>query len=107
MGIMPAACTKKKTVEAQPASYVGVGVELTMETAGARITRVLPNSSAEAANLKPEDLILDVAGQSLRGQSLVDTVELLRGEPGTEVTIFVRSKEGNRYVNVVRRKLKN
>ena len=100
-------CTEKKTIQAQPPSYVGVGVELTMEAAGARVQRVLKNSSAEAASLEADDVILDVNGKPLRGQNLVQVVELLRGEPGTEVTLFVRTKSGNRYVKVTRKKLKN
>jgi C-terminal processing protease CtpA/Prc len=94
-------------IEAQPRSYVGIGVELTMEAAGARVVRILPGSGAKAAGLSVDDTILEVSGVSTRGLNLAEVVAALRGEPGTTVEVLVRSHTGDRALMLTRRALKN
>jgi len=101
-----AACSDE-SLEAQPKNYVGVGVELTMEAAGARVVRILPGSDATRAGLAPDDVILEVAGVSTRGLNLAEVVGALRGDPGTSVEVLVRSTSGERELSLTRRALQN
>jgi len=97
----------ERVLEANPQSYVGVGVELTMEAAGARVVRTLPEGAAAAAGLVEGDVLLEVDGQSLRGKHLAETVDLLRGEAGGHVTVLARTRTGDRHVDLVRRAISN
>jgi len=81
-------------LEAFPDHYVGIGVQLEMETAGARVVRVLDGGPAAKAHFKANDVILQVDGTSLRGKSLADTVKLLRGAPNSEAILLIKSASG-------------
>jgi C-terminal processing protease CtpA/Prc len=105
--VVVSSCTKEKSVEAQPKNYVGLGVELTMEAAGARVVRTLPHSPAEQARLEAGDILLEVDGVTLRGVTLLEAVKQLRGPPNTTIRILVRTKEGNREYSVTRRPVLN
>lgn len=94
-------------MDAQPANYVGVGVEITMEAAGARVTRVLDGGGAKLAGVERGDVFLEVDGNALRGQSLADVVDLLRGKSGTEVKVLSRTTAGNRALLLVRKPMSN
>jgi len=95
-------CSEKKNIEAQPDDYVGVGIELTMEAAGARVVRTLPDSPAERAKLMPGDVILEVERESLRGVKLVDAVRKLRGPAGTTIHVLARTATGNKVYLIAR-----
>lgn len=101
-----AACSDD-ALEAQPKHYVGIGVELTMEAAGARVVRILPGSDATRAGLAPDDIILEVGGVSTRGLNLAEVVAALRGDPETTVDVLVRSASGERELALTRRALQN
>src|SRR5690606_37125546 len=95
------------TMDPQPASFVCVGVEITMEAAGARVVRVFPNGGAARAGVESGDVFLEVAGESTRGQSLASVVGRLRGEPGTRVEVLSRTPRGNAMLQMERRQLSN
>jgi len=94
-------------LDAQPTHYTGVGVEITMETAGARVTRVLDGGGAKLAGVAPGDVFLEVDGTSLRGMTLAEVVDVLRGEPGSEVKVLSRTTSGNRALLLVRKAMEN
>jgi C-terminal processing protease CtpA/Prc len=100
-------CSENKAIEAQPQDYVGVGVELTMEAAGARVVRTLQNSPAERAKLVAGDVILEVERESLRGVKLVDAVKKLRGPAGSTIHVLVRTSAGNKIYPIVRKPVQN
>lgn len=97
----------RTAMEANPERYAGIGVELTMEAAGARVVRVIEGGPADEAGLQADDVVLEVAGHSARGKSLADVVDKLRGEPGSTVQLLARTGEGNRTLTVTRRTVDN
>ena len=99
------ACEEK--MDAQPSAFTGVGVEVTMEAAGARVTRVLGGGGAELANVKVGDVFLEIDGDALRGQSLAQVVARLRGDPDTTVKVLSRTKDGNRTQVMTRKSMTN
>ena len=96
------ACTKE-AMDAYPDSWVGVGVELRMEPAGARVVRVIRGGPAAAAGLAPDQVILEVEGRSLRGKKLSEVVAMLRGEPQTEVKLVVHTDSGEKPFTLTRK----
>ena len=50
----------------------------------------MPDTPAEAAGIRPGDVILEVDGVSIQGLSLLEVVQLIRGDKGTKVKILIR-----------------
>ncbi len=103
---LTAAC-QRNAMEANPERYVGIGVELTMEAAGARVVRVLDEGPAAKAGLSANDVVLEVEGAPARGMSLAEVVNALRGTPGSSVQLLARTSDGNKELTVTRRHIDN
>jgi carboxyl-terminal processing protease len=73
--------------------YSGVGLWLRRTDQGeVAVSSVQPGSPAAAGGLRPGDVLLAVDGQSVSGLAVNDTVQLLRGNPGSEVALrFARA----------------
>lgn len=69
---------------------VGIGVAIEQVADVVVVRRVLPGSPAADSDIRPGDRILGVDGDRLTGQTLVQVVDAIRGEPGTEVSLFVQ-----------------
>ncbi len=65
--------------------FGGVGIELGLVDDFFTVISPLDDTPASAAGLQPGDRILELDQESLRGKKLMDVVELLRGEPGTDI----------------------
>lgn len=74
--------------------YGGVGMEVEMDEDGfVRVVAPIDETPAARAGLKTGDIITRLDEQSLHGMTLSETIELIRGEPGTEVTLTVVRNE--------------
>jgi carboxyl-terminal processing protease len=82
--------------------FSGIGVEVTEVAAGLRVTRVFARAPAARAGLRRGDLIVAVGRRSLAGRASSETTALIRGRPGTSVTLTVRSGSRRRVVRVRR-----
>ncbi len=89
--------------------YYGIGayVSLDSDTGLPKISGTIVGSPAEAADLRANDLIYEVDGTSTYGLSLTETVSLIKGEEGTEVSLtLIRSGE-SMEVTLTRRKVES
>lgn len=78
-----------------PADAARLGVQ-----DGARVDRVHPGTPAEAAGLRPDDVIIKAGGQAVA--SIDDLIRLLREQPvGQRVTIIYLRDRSQRSVDVV------
>lgn len=84
-------------------AYVGLDSELQMP----RINSVIRNSPAEDAELRANDLIYKINGESTYGMTLTEAVSLIKGPEGTEVVItFVRDGVSEPFdITLIRRKV--
>ncbi len=96
------ACTEE--LEAFPDHYVGIGVELDMETSGARVVRVLEGGPAAAAHFSGGDLILQADSTSLRGKTLAQVVSLLRGAEDSKLNLIMQTKDGKEISRTLTRR---
>jgi len=71
-------------------SIVGVGVAIELVADVVVVREVIPDSPAANAKIEAGDRILGVDGTRLRGMSLMDVVDRIRGEAGSEVALFVQ-----------------
>ncbi|HHY42890.1 MAG TPA: S41 family peptidase [Thermoanaerobacterales bacterium] len=76
-------------------AFGGVGIVLSTDENTGEIIVVSPieGTPAHKAGILPRDIIVKVDDVDLTGKSLDDAVRLLRGEKGTQVTVYV--KRGN------------
>lgn len=77
-------------------SFGGIGIIVTPGEDG-HVTVVSPieNTPGFRAGIQTGDRIIEVDGQEVQGPNLNKAVDLMRGEPGTEVNIAIR-REGER-----------
>lgn len=68
-------------------TYVGIGVQMTIEGDDIVITRVFFDGPAEAAGVLVHDKIIGVEEQSVAGFSTQEVANLILGDEGTDVTI--------------------
>ena len=79
--------------ESLSSSFQGIGAEVQERNGYIMVVSPIKNSPAEAAGILPKDLILYVDKESIKGMSVNDAVQLIRGEKGTEVTLTIQ-REG-------------
>ena len=71
-------------------SFEGIGATIRLDEAGRLlIVDPLPEGPAFKAGLRPDDIILEVDGQSIENLSLYEAVLLIRGPAGSEVVLTI------------------
>ena len=81
--------------------YYGIGayVSLDILTGLPKISGTIAGSPAEAADLRANDLIYEVDGTSTYGLSLTETVALIKGKEGTDVTLTIIREDETDYLH--------
>jgi carboxyl-terminal processing protease len=83
--------------------FEGIGLAVTEVGAGLRVAEVYEGSPAEEAGIERGDLIVAVEGEPIAGEPAEASTARIKGPPGTEVEITVRSRgEGTRELTVER-----
>jgi C-terminal peptidase prc len=69
--------------------FGGLGIEVTMETGFVKVVSPIEDTPAATAGLKPGDLIIRLDDKAVKGMALTDAVRLMRGKPGSDITLTV------------------
>ncbi|MBW8055359.1 MAG: S41 family peptidase [Nitrospira sp.] len=69
--------------------FGGLGIEVTMENGFVKVVSPIEDTPAARAGLQPGDLIVRLDDQAVKGMSLSDAVKLMRGKPGSDITLTV------------------
>lgn len=77
-------------------AYYGIGATLSQDTATGEIraVQIYENSPADKAGLKPGDLLLSCAGESLEGMELSQAVERIKSQEGEFLLVVSREDAG-------------
>ena len=84
--------------------YNLTGFEWDLEGSG-RITQVYADSPAEAAGLKPDDVILEINHRNFTDYTNIELRALVRSRPGAELLLRVRSGSSEREIVLVLKEL--
>ncbi len=78
-------------------SYTGIGIYLSQDAKTGKliITSPIPNSPAEKAGIKPNDILTAVNGTNVTGKSISAVSNLIEGKAGTSVAITVQRPSTN------------
>ncbi len=74
--------------------FGGLGIEVTMEDGFVKVVSPIEDTPAAKAGLKTGDLIIRLDDKAVKGMSLNDAVKMMRGKPGSDITLTV-VREGN------------
>lgn len=89
--------------------YYGIGAYVSQDTATGlpKISGVIAGAPAEEVDLRANDLIYEVDGESTYGLSLTEAVSLIKGPENTDVTLTIVREGESDYleVTVTRRKV--
>lgn len=86
--------------------FEGIGAELTMERNEATgemevtVANILPEGPASRTALMADDVIVGVDGASVRGKTLNEVVNLIRGVGGTDVVLTVRHPNSDETTDI-------
>ena len=80
--------------------YSGVGLEVSAAADQVVIVTVFAGSPAAAAGLRPGDVIETIDGLRVTNASVVQTIDRMRGKPGTTVRIGIQRGASERLLDV-------
>ena len=69
--------------------FGGLGIEVQMEGGFVKVVAPIDDTPAQRAGLEPGDLIIRLDDKQVKGMTLSDAVDVMRGEPGTSITLTV------------------
>jgi carboxyl-terminal processing protease len=70
-------------------NYGGLGLEVAMDSGFLRVVTPMDDTPADRAGIESGDMILQLDDTPVKGMSLNDAIETMRGEPGSEVKITI------------------
>jgi carboxyl-terminal processing protease len=85
--------------------FGGVGIEVDARFGRLTVISPLPGSPAEEAGVRPGDEIIAIEGVPTFTLTIQDAVKMMRGKPGTSVTIRVRRGEAEVLEFTLERKI--
>ena len=69
--------------------FGGLGLEVGMEDGFVKVIAPIDDTPAQKAGVKAGDYIIRLDGKSLKGMSLNEAVEMMRGKPGSTITLTI------------------
>lgn len=75
--------------EGTSGEFGGLGIEVSMEDGLVKVIAPIDDTPAARAGVKAGDLIIKLDETPVKGMELADAVRLMRGEPGTNITLTI------------------
>ena len=86
--------------EGTSGEFGGLGMEVGMEDGFIKVISPIDDTPAERAGIKSGDLIVRIEEKSTRGLELSDAVKLMRGKPGSEITISIMREDIDKPLDI-------
>ena len=78
--------------EGTSGEFGGLGIEVGTEDGFLKVISPIDDTPAERAGIKAGDLIIRLDNKSVKGMSLDEAVQLMRGKPGTSIMLTISRK---------------
>ena len=75
--------------ESTSGEFGGLGIEVGMEDGFVKVISPIDDTPAQKAGVKAGDLIIKLDEQPVKGMTLEEAVQLMRGKPGTTLTLTI------------------
>lgn len=72
--------------------FDGIGIDVGMEDGVIKVVTPIDDTPAAKAGVKAGDYIIKIDGKSVQGMSLTDAIALMRGKPGSKLTLTILRK---------------
>lgn len=94
----------KATMEDTTGKFAGIGVVISMKNDVLEVVAPMEDTPGFKAGIQAGDVIMEIDGKSTRRMSIQDCVNLLKGAPGTSVTlkIYRKSDDSTKDISVER-----
>ncbi len=79
----------KELQEGTSGEFGGLGIEVSMEDGSVKVIAPIDETPAARAGIKAGDAIIRLDDTPIKGLSLAEAVELMRGKPGTDITLTI------------------
>jgi carboxyl-terminal processing protease len=85
----------------------GVGIQIAKDEETDRLVVVSPIEDTPAfdAGILAKDIIIKIDGVSTKGMDVNEAVKLIRGKPGTKITLTIQREQGERDYELVRSRI--
>jgi carboxyl-terminal processing protease len=80
--------------------FGGLGLQVEMVDGLVRVVAPIPDTPAARAGLQSGDFIIGFDDQSAQGMTLAEAVSVMRGEPGTSISLMIRRSAGEEVFTV-------
>lgn len=80
--------------------FGGLGIEVTMEDELIKVVAPIDDTPAQRAGIQSGDLIVRIDDTAVRGLKLSEAVKLMRGEPGTDITLTIMREGAQELLTV-------
>ena len=70
-------------------NYGGLGIEVTLEDGFVKVIAPMDGTPAERADIEAGDVIIQLNDNPVRGLSLTEAIDIMRGEPGSEIKLLI------------------
>ena len=84
--------------------FGGLGIEVSMRDGVLTVITPIDGSPAETAGIKPGDKIIKIDKKNTESMSITESVENMRGDPGTVVTLTVWREKADKVFDVMLRR---
>lgn len=80
--------------------FGGVGIEISTKDGVLTVITPISGTPADLAGIKPGDNIVRIDGKITKDMRLSDAVKLMRGNPGTQVTLTIWREKGEKILEL-------
>ena len=90
----------KSLQEGTTGEFGGLGIEVSMEDGFVKVVSPIDDTPAARAGLEAGDLIIRLNDTPVKGMTLKDAVDIMRGKPGTNIDLVIIREGENRPLDV-------
>lgn len=86
--------------ESTSGEFGGLGIEVGMEDGFIRVIAPIDDTPAQKAGVQAGDMIIKLGDKPVKGLTLEEAVSLMRGKPGSSITLTIVRDEGSAPIEI-------